>query len=267
MSRERQDPPLFTTLRVGFDGPVGRLTLARPARLNALGRTSLRELAEAARWFDSQPGVKVVVVSGEGRAFCAGFDLHDFTTADDELSARQSADLGRLMAEAVAGMRAVTIAAVQGWCVGGGVVLTAACDLRLAADDATFSIPEIDLGIPLAWGGIPRLVRELGPAVTKELVLSCRPFDAEEARSFRFVNRIVPRASLEGGADEWASALSAKSALTLSVTKRQVNAAAEDSCSTAHAGTDADVLAAALADRESRDVASRYLSRQERSSS
>ena len=257
----------FTTLRVDADGPVGRLTLARPDRLNALGRTSLRELAEAARWFDGQSAVKVVVVSGEGRAFCAGFDLHDFTTADDELSVRQSADLGRVMAEAVAGMRAVTIAAVQGWCVGGGVVLIAACDLRLAADDARFSIPEVDLGIPLAWGGIPRLVRELGPAITKELVLSCRPFDAHEARSLRFVNRIVPQSALSDEAGEWASALSAKSALTLSVTKRQVNAAAEDSGSTAHAGLDADVLAAALADAESRAVAARYLSGQRRSSS
>ena len=70
-------------------------------------------------------------------------------------------------------MRALTIARIQGWCVGGGLVLAAACDLRLAADTARFSIPEVDLGIPLAWGGIPRLVREIGPALTKELVLTC----------------------------------------------------------------------------------------------
>ena len=95
------------------------------------------------------------------------------------------------MAEAIESMRAITIARIHGHCVGGGCGAGGACDLRVAADTTRFSIPEVDLGIPLAWGGIPRLVREIGPAMTKELVLSCRPFSAEEARGLGFVNRVV----------------------------------------------------------------------------
>ena len=113
---------------------------------------------------------------------------------DPDLPMREVGDLGRIMAEAVTDMRALTVVGVHGRCVGGGVVLAAACDLRVAADDAVFSIPEVELGIPLAWAGIPRLVREIGPALTKELVLTCRPFSPAEAAAFGFVNRVVPAA-------------------------------------------------------------------------
>jgi enoyl-CoA hydratase/carnithine racemase len=177
------------------DGRIGRLTLARPDKLNALSQAVLEQLTDAAAWFDGQPEVTVVVVAGEGRAFSAGFDLADPTWA--ELGPpEQSAAVGRAMTEAVGAMKAVTIAAIQGHCIGGGVVLASACDLRLAADDATFRIPEIDLGVPLYWTGVPRLARELGPALTKELILTGRAFGAEEARAIRFVNRVVPAADL-----------------------------------------------------------------------
>src|SRR4029453_6865374 len=118
--------------------------------------------------------LRVVVVRGEGRSFSAGFDLDDFAGQAMEMSPRQTAALGRIAAEALTDVRPLTIGAIHGHCVGGGVVLAAACDLRLAADDARFSIPEVDLGIPLAWGGIPRLVRERGPATPNDPPLRCR---------------------------------------------------------------------------------------------
>ncbi|MGI9592832.1 MAG: enoyl-CoA hydratase/isomerase family protein, partial [Myxococcota bacterium] len=181
---------MFETLRAEAEGAIGRLTLDRAEKLNPLSTAALTEIAAAARWFDEQPDVKVVVVSGAGRAFSAGADLASFS-GPQSLSPRDAADRGREMADALESMRAVSVAAIQGWCVGGGVVLAAACDLRVAAEDARFSIPEVDLGIPLAWGGIPRLVREIGPALAKELVLTCRPFDAAEAKSAGFLNRVV----------------------------------------------------------------------------
>jgi enoyl-CoA hydratase/carnithine racemase len=250
----------FETLRVEADDPIGRLTLARPERLNALSLQTLRELVGAAAWFDDRPEVKVVVVGGEGRAFTAGFDLQDFSVG----GGRDAGDLGRRMADAVTDMRALTIAAVQGHCVGGGVVLAAACDLRVAAADATFSIPEVDLGIPLAWGGIPRLVRELGPALTKELVLTCRPFGAEEARALRFVNRVVATDRLRDEVDELARSLASKSALALDITKRHVNAVAEQMATTRMAFVDTDVLQSAVHDPESREVGAEYLRRRQR---
>ena len=252
----------FETLTATVDGRIGRLTLTQPRQLNPLGTVPLAEIAEAARWFDST-GASVVVVTGEGRAFSSGFDLREFASgssaADDAMSGRDQADLGRRMAEAMERMRALTIAAIKGPCVGGGVVLAGVCDLRIAADDTVFSIPEVDLGIPLAWGGIPRLVRELPPAVVRELVLTCRPFDAEEARSLGFVNRVVPRADLEAEVDELARRMAAKAPSVVAATKRQVNEASEQVASTVGAWADADLLGAALSDPEARAAARAYL--------
>ena len=245
--------PDFTTLRVEVDGRIGRLTLTQPDKLNPLGTTTLQEIADAASWFDTT-GASIVIVTGEGRAFSSGFDLREFAGGGPG-----SADYGRRMADALEGMTALTIAAIKGPCVGGGVVLAGACDLRIAADDTVFSIPEVDLGIPLAWGGITRLTREIGPALTRELVLTCRPFDAEEARSIGFVNRVVPRAELESAVDELAQQLARKAPAVVAATKRQVHEALEQVASTTGAWADAIMLGAALRDPEARDAAKEYL--------
>ena len=249
---------MFETLLVEADAAIGRLTLNRPEKLNPLSATTLGELAEAARWFDEQPGVKVVIVAGAGRAFSAGADLGSFA-GRPELPPREAADRGRLMAEALESMRALSIAAIQGWCVGGAVVLAAACDLRVAAEDTRFSIPEVDLGIPLAWGGIPRLVREIGPALTKELVLTCRPFDAAEAKDMGFLNRVVPAAQLEESVLELARSLASKAGLALSATRRHVNAVTEQMVGTMRSWQDADGLVTAMGDAECAEVRRAYL--------
>lgn len=246
-------------VRIADQGPVGSITLARAEKLNALSPAMLEELAAAARHLDGCPAVKVVIVAGEGRAFCAGFDIGAMPTAADD-DVRATADLGRQMAEAVTGMTALTIASVHGACVGGGLVLAAACDLRVAASDTVFSIPEVDLGIPLAWGGIPRLVRELGPAVTKELVLTCRRFDAEEARALRFVNRVVAADAREDAVAALAAELSGKPGFALRSTKQQVNAVLEEIAGTGRNAADADILLSAVHDPESREAMAAYLS-------
>lgn len=251
--------PEFQTLRVEVRDGIGRMTLTRPERLNALSRRALFELAEAARWFDSRQEVKVVIVSGEGRAFSAGFDLDDFSTPEPEWDQREGADLGRKMADAVTDMRPITIAAVQGHCVGGGLVLAGSCDLRYAADSAVFSIPEVDLGIPLAWGGIPRLVREIGPAATKELVITCRRFGPEEAKALGFLNGIVPLDSLDSHVEEVARSVAAKPGYALRTTKQQVNAVMEEIAGTRRNTSDADALVYATHDEESRRASRAYL--------
>jgi enoyl-CoA hydratase/carnithine racemase len=252
----------FATIEVNADGVRGAITLNRPDKLNPLGAETLRELAGAAEWFAQRPEVKVVVVSGNGRAFSAGADLSVFAGADPGVAVqREAADAGRLMAEAIESMRPITIARLHGHCVGGAVVLATACDLRVAADTTRFSIPEVDLGIPLAWGGIPRLVREIGPAMTKELVLTCRSFTADEGRALGFVNRVVGEQYLDEAVEELVAQLVAKSSLTLTATKRGVNAASREMASTSGAWSDADSLLTALSDPESRRVAEGYLDR------
>lgn len=250
--------PTLECLRWSQDGPVGRITLARPEKLNALSARLLGEMIELCGWLHRRSDVRVVVVAGEGRAFSAGFDLGDFsapTTGDP----RDGADLGRLATDALTDVPQLTIAAVHGRCIGGGTVLVGACDLRIASEDALFSIPEVDLGIPLAWGGIPRLVRELGPAITKELVLTCRPFSAEEARSLRWINTVVPRADLDRHVTELATSLAAKPLYALRATKAHVNAVTEEIAGTGRSVQDADSLVYAMRDPESRRVSAEYL--------
>jgi enoyl-CoA hydratase/carnithine racemase len=249
---------MFETIEVTADGHVGTMTLNRPERLNALSIETLDDIARAARWFDEQASVRVVIVSGAGKSFSAGADLQGFPQPGDS-GLRAAADMGRIMADALENMRAVSIARIHGWCVGGGLVVAAACDLRVAADDARFSIPEIDLGIPLAWGGIPRLVREIGPALTKELVITCRPFDAAEARTAGFLNRVVPAGQLERVAQELAEQVAAKPAIPTFATKRHTNAVSAQMVGTMRGWSDADSLIAALIDPECAEARDAYI--------
>ncbi len=215
----------------------------------------LVELIRAAEMVGECGGVKVVIVGGAGRAFCAGFDLD----AVGGGPVADQVDLGRRMADAVSGIPALTIAAIHGHCVGGGLVLAAACDIRIAAESTRFAIPEVDLGIPLAWGGIPRLVRELGPAVTKELVLSCRPFTAAEARAMRFLNQVVADSDLDAEVDAMADSLASKPAYLIRHTKQLVDALVEDAYSTRQSFRDAQAMMAAAQDEESHATMQRYL--------
>ncbi len=249
---------MFETLSVEVQEGVGRLTLNRPEKLNPLSVTTLREIAAAADWFNEQAEVKVVVVGGAGRAFSAGADLASFA-GQPEVSTREAAEIGRVMADSVDAMRAVTISAIQGWCIGGGVVLASACDLRVVAENARFSIPEVDLGIPLTWGGIPRLVREIGPAMTKELVMTCRVFDAAEAKLIGFANRVVASDQLSDAVDELAKSLASKAAHALLSTKRHVNAITEQMVGTVRSWADADGMVTAFGDPECDEARRAYL--------
>lgn len=254
------NPPTFDTLTVEVSDHVGRLTLNRPDKLNPLSWQCLAEIAAAARWFDTQPAVRTVIVSGAGRAFSAGADLSTFSSRM-EISTREVAEHGRKMADALEAMDAIAIAAIQGWCVGGGLVVAAACDLRIATTDAMFSIPEVDLGIPLAWGGIPRLVREIGPALTKELVLTCRPFDSAEAKSAGFLNRVVDGDALTATVEELAESIAAKASHAVFSTKRHVNAVTDQMVGTMRSWADADGLVTAFNDPECGAARAAYLER------
>ena len=256
--------PSFEHLVVSCDGKTAQMRLTRPERLNALSTALMEEIIEAADWFDRQPDLRVVVVSGAGRSFCAGFDIDAFginnQSASGKTSGRKPADLGRLMADAIEGMAPIAIARLHGHVVGGGLVLASACDLRIASIETIFSIPEVDLGIPLAWGGIPRLVREIGPALTKELVTTCRPFDAEEAHKIGFINRIANIDEIDSAISDLVATIAAKSRIATLSTKAHVNAVTSRMVGTMRSWSDADGLEVAMADPESQKVQASYLS-------
>jgi enoyl-CoA hydratase/carnithine racemase len=258
----------FETLRIETEGELGFLTLDRPDRLNAMNATMLRELAEAASWFDRHLDVRVVIVRGAGRAFCAGADLKGASSSGSPSAPppgsvswqarREAGQLGLRMSNAIEQMRAVTIAQLHGYAVGGGFLLAASCDLRVAAEDVVFFIPEVELGIPLTWGGVPRLVRELGPALTKELVMTCRRFGADEMMRAGFLNRVAPAAEVEKAAGELAAAVLRMPAVPVVITKDQVNAAADAMVHARTAYLDGDVLLGSSSDDASREARERY---------
>lgn len=220
----------YETLSLEIDGPVARLWLDRPAKRNALNPTALEELAAACDELQRRFDVPVVILGGRGPSFCAGADRGDppaRLARGSGAGARERrwvAQIGRRAIEAIERLEAITIARLHGHVIGGGLLLAAACDLRLAAAGTQFHIPEVDLGIPLTWGGAPRLAREVGTARARELILLCERFDADAAARYGLVNRVVAAAELDAAVDDWATRLAAKPAWALHMTKSQFQA-------------------------------------------
>jgi len=202
---------------------VATIEFDRQAVLNALSPALLRELINCCADISRDETVRVVVLRGAGPNFSAGADLPAFS-AELESDADDVSDLGRRAAAAVAGLPQVTIAAVRGHCVGGGVVLAGACDMRVVAEYCRFSIPEIDAGIPLAWGGMQRLVKLIGETMTADLVLTCRPIDAGEALRIGLASRILPGEKFEARVHELATGIAAKAGIVLRIFKQQLQA-------------------------------------------
>jgi enoyl-CoA hydratase/carnithine racemase len=238
----------FGTVAVTLEPPLAWITLSRPHKLNALDRETLEGIAEAARAVDDAPEVSVAIVRGEGSDFSSGADVRAPAAGPPEEvmgAIRAGAEAGRAAIAAVRHMRPVTIALVHGRAIGGAVVLAAACDLRIATDDAVFWLPEVDLGIPVGWGGVPLLVAELGSSLARDLVLTCRTITAHELRQAGFVSRLVPGDEAAEAARELGMQLAAKPAGAVTRSKQQFRDALEGSSG---GGSDADLILAALAE-------------------
>jgi enoyl-CoA hydratase/carnithine racemase len=214
----------YKTIKVTRDRSLKGLvtiTLARPAKLNAIDLAMHDELQRACHALKYDADARVVLLTGEGRAFSAGNDLRQKPPprAKSELDARLRLGAGNRTCDALESLDQVTIAAVNGLTVGGGVVLVAACDMRLASESAWFSIPEVDLDIPLTWNALPRLMRELGPARTKELVMTCERFTSQQALTWGFVNHVYADKDLLPRARALAKTLLDKDPMSLALTK------------------------------------------------
>ena len=198
--------PEFLTLDRGDDG-VAVITLNRP-RANALSTALLSELADAARELTADPPGAVVVTGGD-RIFAAGADISEFGAREE---ATRIGGHFREAFDAIAAIPRATIAAVAGYALGGGCELALACDLRVAADTATFGQPEILLGIIPGAGGTQRLTRLVGPARAKDMILTGRQVKADEALRIGLADRVVPADRLQEEARSLAAGL-AKGAL------------------------------------------------------
>jgi enoyl-CoA hydratase/carnithine racemase len=212
------DAPTRTRIRVDVDGRVATVTMDGAHVLNALHSETHREMQRAFDELDGRDDVGAVLVRGAGRAFCAGSDLREIGDIDGA-HARRYVQLDFATKNRVAGSCKPVVAAIQGYCVGGGVELALACDIRVASDDAVFSMPEVPLGSIPGSGGLQRLPAVVGLGVAKEWVLSGRDVPAEEAYRRGLVTRVVPRDELEQEATELARLLAGRSATAMHLAK------------------------------------------------
>jgi enoyl-CoA hydratase/carnithine racemase len=238
----------FGTVALTVEPPLAWLTLSRPHKLNALDRETLEGIAAAAHALDDDPDVAVAIIRGEGSDFSSGADVRAAATgtAEERIGAiRASAEAGRAAIAAVREMRPVTIALVHGRAIGGALVLAAACDLRVVTEDAVFWLPEVDLGIPVGWGGVSVLAAELGVSLARDLVLTCRRLGAAEAHGAGFVSRLVEPGRAEDGARELGLLVASKPAGAIARSKQQFR---DVLASRPSGGSDADMIIAALAE-------------------
>lgn len=180
-----------SALRFEKSGAVGRVTLSRPDQINAVNDEIRGELPRLLAELDRDSGVRVILLSGAGtRGFCAGADVKEDRGAETPLEAHRRLSLGPWI-EAVAAVRKPVVAAVHGACMGGGLELALACDIRIAAADALFALPEVRLGLIPGGGGTQRLVQVLGLGRALDLLLTGDRVHAAEALRMGLVTRLV----------------------------------------------------------------------------
>jgi enoyl-CoA hydratase len=208
-------------------GAIATVYFNRPEKLNPITGKLLTEMLDVAGEFRDDEETRVVILTGKGRSFCAGADIGGLTANAGAQAQRAQTDVGRLRA-ARTGWRVmdewerldqVTIAAVNGFAIGGGLSLAMACDFRIAAAGARIWIPEVALGVPYMWGSVTRLVNLVGMSKAKEMIMICDEIGADEALKIGLISQVVPADRLSAAALEFAGKLVSKPPMALRRTK------------------------------------------------
>jgi len=230
MSKAKMD---FETLDVTINGAVAQVTLNRPDKLNAMNGTMFAEIGDAFRALDEQTNVRAIIFAANGKHFTAGLDLKesaDMLSLGQGDPARAREKLRRHILglqecfTAIEKCRVPVIASVHGLCLGGGIDLIAACDMRIATADARFAIQEVNVAIVADLGTLQRMPYLLPGGILKELALTGRYMDAEESSKYGFVNSIAAdREAAISAAESMAAEIASKSPLAVSGTKAILN--------------------------------------------
>jgi enoyl-CoA hydratase/carnithine racemase len=199
-------------------------------RVNSLGNALMRELTSLALQLQDDTELSAIVLSGRAQMFTGGMDLKDpeAAAARDASVAekRLLVKTGPRMCAAWEALEPVTIVAIEGWCVGGGMALAVACDWRVAASEASLYVPELKLGMNMSWQSVPRFVNLIGPSRTKQLLLLAEPLPAPAAKDWGLVDYVVPAGQALAQAQLLAAQLGAMPPVALRMIKRAVNASA-----------------------------------------
>lgn len=214
----------YSTILVERHGRVGLVRLNRPKALNALNAQLMKELMEALSALDADPEIGALVVTGSERAFAAGADIKEMMDATPvEMLSRDPIGVF----DRIRKITKPVIAAVSGWCLGGGSELAMSCDMIVASETAQFGQPEINLGVIPGAGGTQRLTKAVGKALAMEMVLNNRTLSAQEAAHFGLVNRVVPAERYLDEALALAAEIASRAPLALRLGKEAVNHAFE----------------------------------------
>jgi enoyl-CoA hydratase/carnithine racemase len=212
------------------DGPIGTIVFSNPAKLNAVSIDMWQALPRLMAELERDAGVRVVVICGDGeRAFISGADISQFeqARANADAQARYNAAVEDGYLAPVRCTKPV-IAKIRGFCFGGGLGLAAACDLRIASDDALFRMPAARLGLGYNFVGMRRFVDLMGPMNVADIFFSARKFGAADALRMGFVSRVVPAAELEREVDAYCRLIAENAPLTIAAAKRAIREALAD---------------------------------------
>lgn len=224
------DAPAASPVSLSREGRVGLLRFDRGDGVNALDSALIEALTDTLHALYRDDELSVLVISGGPRVFSAGYDLKEvrarLAARADLTARRRAARLGRDLSRALTALEPLTIAAVEGWCIGGGVVIAAGCDLRVASREARFFLPEVERGMNMSWASVPRLTALIGPARAKRFVALAERLDAPTAETWGLVDRLVDPAQAEAAALAWAAEAAALPPIALRMCKMQVDAAA-----------------------------------------
>ncbi len=206
-------------------GRIAVVRFDRGVRANPLSLQVMRDLTDAARSFETDTETSAIILTG-GENFSMGFDLRDeeaFAMRSAPLAERRiSVATGRRMCQAWADLQPLTISAINGWCVGGGAALAVSTDLRVMGEDAHFYVPEIERGMNMSWGSVPRITNLVGPAKAKRIVVLAEKLDAARALDWGVADEVA--ADPMGQAMEMAKRAAAMPPVALRMCKGQVDA-------------------------------------------
>ena len=249
-------------LDIQAKGGVWSVRLNRPQTRNAFSLELMRSLTQTAEQLRDEPGVRAVILCAAGPHFSAGMDLAEVQKSDaSKLSLaerRKLAALGERMCQAWEDIPAMTIAAIEGHCIGGGAALAAALDWRVIGSSAWFWLPEIALGLPLGWGALPRLVGLLGPARAKRFIILGERLQGQQALDFGLAEYLVADGQAEAEALKLAQRVVELPEVAVAMSKQAVNASA-NALNHLASHMVSDQLALALASEEALAARARFV--------
>jgi enoyl-CoA hydratase len=215
----------FENILVAIDNGIGQITINRPSKLNALNIATIQELHNALENLDNNQEIRTIIITGEGeKAFVAGADISEFANFSIEEGAQLAAQGQGLLFDFVENLKTPTIAAVNGFALGGGLELAMACHFRIASDNAKMGLPEVSLGVIPGYGGTQRLPQLIGKGRAMEMIMTAGMISAEEAFRAGLVNHVVPQAELLSFTKSLAQRIMKNSPAAISKAIKAINA-------------------------------------------